>query len=89
MFEFKVTPDEGEAFDVSADSRDVLAWEKRGQGRALHVISSAMRLVHMYEIAHMASRRQGLTSLNEADFQTSCVIEIQEPREPDPTNPAA
>lgn len=58
MMRFKVVPDSGEAFEVEAKARDVLAWEKRGKGRKFSDFRE-VTMAAMYELAYLAARRSG------------------------------
>jgi hypothetical protein len=89
MFDFTITPDSGEPFQVTAGSRDVLTWERTTKGASLATLASGMKIGDMYRIAHIASRRLGLFNGDLATFEESCEItEADETDEPDPTHPA-
>lgn len=92
MFDFKVTPDSGAPFEVTAGSRDVLVWEKTGKGRNVSKFRNAMEMRDLYALAHIASRRQGLYSGELRDFEESVEIDIVEDEDDDaevPTPPEA
>lgn len=61
MFQFRVTPDNGEPFDVTAGMRDVRWWEKTHRGRSMGMLQSAAGVSAgvLFEIAYSAARRQG------------------------------
>lgn len=88
MFDFKVTPDGGEPFEVHAGSRDVLQWEKTTKGASFGNLADGLKLTDMYKIAHIAAKRQGLYTGSLADFETSVELDFDETEEPDPTRPA-
>jgi hypothetical protein len=89
MFTFKVTPDDGDPFDVPAGTRDVLMWEKNGRDRSISGLMSNLKATDMYAIAHIAARRQQLFTGTLAEFEETCEIstdsmfEVEE--QPDPT----
>lgn len=92
MQKFKVTPDEGAEYEVQADSRDVLVWEKTNrEGRTVAnwgAEGGGAALGDLYAIAHAASKRQGLTELTRDQFEKTCVILVLQEGDPDPTPPA-
>lgn len=61
MFQFRVTPDRGEPFDLTAGMRDVRWWEKTHRGRSMGMLQSAAGVSAgvLFEIAYSAARRQG------------------------------
>lgn len=89
MFEFTVKPDQGDAFDVAATTRDVVAWERGGKNRSFSQLANDVRMGDMYALAYTAAKRQGLFDGTLADFETSVDLEFAETDEPDPTRPGA
>lgn len=91
MITLRVTPDDGEAYTVTATSRDVLTWEKTTKGNKSFVdLVSSPSLVDLYTVAWLASWRQKLTTAkNYQEFESSCEVsgELDEDPEPDPTQP--
>jgi len=88
MFEFKVTPDDGDPFEVSADSRDVLVWERTNHGkRVMATLLDNMSITDMYQVAHIAARRQGLYPDDLKTFEQTCVLGFDASEPPDPTPP--
>lgn len=89
MFTFKVTPDEGKEFSVTADSRDIMLWEKTTQGRTLGKLKDDLRMADLYKIAYLAVARTKKFDGDQAAFEKTCVIEEQgDEEEADPTSPA-
>lgn len=89
MFEFKVIPDGGEPYELTATSRDVYTWERTSKGRNLRTLRDGIAMADLYELAWIAARRQGLTTLdNPRAFADSADLEFEEEdqEEPDPTN---
>lgn len=85
---FKVTPVDGEPFEVGAESRDIYVWEKTGQGRSFGTAMQSGSVVALTEIAYYASRRQGHFTGTLTEFASSHDIENAEgEEEPDPTQP--
>ena len=62
MFNFRVTPDSGQPFGLTAGMRDVRWWEKTHRGRSMGMLQSAAGVSAgvLFEIAYSAARRQGL-----------------------------
>lgn len=94
MFDFTITPDGAEPYPLTASSRDVLAWEKTGKGRSFQTLLTDRRLVELYSLAHIASKRQGLFDGSLAEFEESCDLRAgrddqdEDADGPDPTQPA-
>lgn len=88
MITFKVEPDEGfgEAFSVTATSRDIARWEKVTKSATFQSLMESMSLVHLYRIAYFACKRQGLWDGTEADFEANCDVTPEGKADsPDPT----
>lgn len=89
MITFKITPDGGEAYTVTASSRDIFQWERTNRGASFNSLMADMHMVDLYKVAFIASRRQGLFTGTEKDFQEQVDLAAQdEEEEPDPTRPA-
>jgi hypothetical protein len=76
MFEFTVTPDGGEAYDIVATSRDVLMWERTTKGASFAQLESNLRLVDLYAIAYRAALRLGHFDGHLSDFETSVDLDL-------------
>ncbi|MCW6008504.1 hypothetical protein K1W54_28765 [Micromonospora sp. CPCC 205371] len=88
MFDFKITPDGLEPFEVTAGSRDVLKWERTTKGASFKGIAEDLKMTDMYKVAWIAAKRQGLYEGTLAEFEDDCEIDFEETDEPDPTRPA-
>jgi hypothetical protein len=92
MMTFKVIPDGGEPYQVTAHSRDVLVWEKSGKGRTFSQLADHLSMTDMYGLAFVAARRQGMFSGTLQDFEQSAdmmPVDVDEDDEdPDPTHAA-
>lgn len=89
MFDFRVTPDDGEPFNVEAQARDVLVWERKSNGkRVFSDLLDRTSLTDMYSLAHVAARRLGLFDGDLATFERTCDVSGQPKPEPDPTQSA-
>ncbi len=88
MFDFKVTPDGGEQFELTAGSRDVLQWEKTTKGASFGSIAEGLRITDLYKIAWISAKRQNLFDGTLAEFEGGVGLEFEENEEPDPTQPA-
>jgi hypothetical protein len=89
MFDFKITPDEDDPYEVTAGSRDVLVFEKTNRGTSISSLLTEQKMGDLYKLAHIASRRQGLFDGSLAEFEKTCELKFtEETEEPDPTQPA-
>lgn len=89
MFKFKVTPDEGEPFEVTATTRDIAKWEKTTRGASLHQLENEYRMTDLYAVAFYAAVRHGLYDGSLKDFESGADLEVLDDEEPDPTQSAA
>ena len=88
MFDFKLTPEGGDTFEVTAGSRDVLQWEKTTKGASFGSIANGLKITDLYKIAWIAAKRQDHFTGTLAEFEASVELEFDEQDEPDPTQPA-
>lgn len=94
MISFRVTPDSGDEYVVTARSRDIVTWEKTHHGAALGNLAAAKRMTDLYALAYVASVRTGQFVGDEQTFMTTRDIEaIDDDDAPgeakaDPTSPA-
>lgn len=91
MFTIRVTPDDGPAYEVPAGTRDVYMWEKTGKGRSVGQLQGeGMSISALYELTHLAARRQHMTTESLDDFVKHNDIDpIEDDDEPDPTQSGA
>jgi hypothetical protein len=75
MYTFRVTPEDGEPFEVASTSRDILAWERKS-GKTARYILEKLPYAELYKIAHLAATRQGLYDGDFAAFQSGCDLKI-------------
>jgi len=91
MFTFTVTPDDGDPYDVTAGSRDVLRWERTTKGKTVGSLSDAatLRMEDLFKLAWVASTRFGLYTGSLADFESTVDVEMKDDEDegPDPTPP--
>ena len=94
MFTFKITPDDGEPFEVVAHSRDIRLWEKAGPNRSFAKLTGDLKMSSLYELAHIAARRQQVYTGTLDEFGSTCDLMITggltfdaEYEEVDPTRP--
>lgn len=90
MIDFKVQPDGKDEYEVKATSRDIYLWEKTGRGRSFQRLTSDLHMEWMYEVAHIASRRQQLFTGSLDEFVNSCELHFEKEdtdEDPDPTWP--
>ena len=91
MFDFKVVPDSGEPYDLTADSRDVYLWERTTKGKNLVALRDSLAMGDLYRLAHFAAKRTGRYASTFDEFVEEHAIDLQdeeEEEEPDPTPPA-
>jgi hypothetical protein len=89
VIKFKVTPDHGEPYEVTATSRDVYVWEKANRGKTFRSAVESGSIVDLTEMAYHAARRHGHFSGTLVAFAQEHDIESADgdEGEPDPTNP--
>lgn len=88
MFKFLVSPDEGEAYELQSDSRDVQVWEKTNRGASLGALQRDLKMTDLYKIAHLAAQRNNLDVGKLDEFVTAHAIDILEDDGVDPTRQA-
>lgn len=89
MFRFKVIPDEGESFEVTATTRDIARWERTTKGASLVALQKDMKVTDLYKVAFYATQRQGLYDGTQKEFEETVDLDILDAGEPDPTQSAA
>lgn len=90
MIEFTVAPDDAEKYKVTAESRDIVVWERTGKGKSFASLMDDLRMTEMYRVAHIASRRQGLYDGTLPEFEAGVNLEFDVDMDgPDPTPPGA
>ena len=73
---------------MTADSRDVMAWERGGKSRSLGSLGEETRMVDLYALAYLAATRQRLFVGQQGDFEQCCVLDFEwDPDDADPTQP--
>jgi hypothetical protein len=88
VISFKLQPDGGDEFEVKAQTRDILNWEKTTKGASFGQLAEDMKLEHMYKIAYIAGKRLGLVEGGLADFEATHDLVFEMEEEPDPTQSA-
>lgn len=91
MMRLKVSPDGAEPYELEVASRDVVAWEKAGKGRAYSEFAERLRMSDVFSLAHLAARRAGRFDGSLELFETTCDVEMVDDAvddEPDPSRPA-
>lgn len=76
MIDFRVVPDDGEVYEVTATARDVLTWEKTNKGKIFSQFATGASMADMYQLAYLASRRLKLWTDDLKTFESTCEIEI-------------
>lgn len=83
MIKFECKPDEGDPFEIEADSRDVIAWEVRKAGRHLGMIQNTPRMTDLAELAWLACSRTKRWTGDLADFRVGVAIRPVEDEDDD------
>jgi hypothetical protein len=89
MFDFTITPDDGDPYEVTATTRDIARWEKTTKGASLRQLETEYRATDLYAIAYYAAVRQGLFDGKLQEFQDGADLELTGEEDEDPTRPAA
>lgn len=92
MFHFKITPDDGDPYEVVATTRDVAKWERTTKGAALIQLEQEYRATDLYAVAYWAAVRQGLYEGTLSDFTNGAdlaLLDDDKGPEADPTRSAA
>lgn len=79
----------GEPITVTADSRDVLQWEKRGSGRSISKFLAEPTLKDSYVLAYLAATRRKLIDCSPQAFEENYLLVMGQDPTPDPTRPGA
>ena len=87
MLKFKVTPDSGDSYEVTATTRDIMQWEKTSRGASFAKLQLEQKITDLYRIAFLASVRQGLYSNTAADFEDDCDLDMLSNEEDETDNP--
>lgn len=90
MFSAKITPPDGEQYDLTADSRDVIEWELSDRKRYMGQLQERTSMVAIGELLYFAARREGRYSGAPRDFITSHIIDLKDSggdEESGPTQP--
>jgi hypothetical protein len=93
VIKFQCKPDDGEQFIAEADSRDVLHWEVRKNGRHLGQLQATPRMGDMIELAWLTAQRTGCWHGALEEFREQVAVKPLDDGEAvellDPTQPAA
>lgn len=83
-------PDGGEPYTMTAGARDIMLWEKTHRGASFSQIKDNLTMTALYQIAHVAARRQGLFAGTLDEFENTAELVFDtKPHEgaADPTPP--
>lgn len=89
MIDFHLTnTDTDNKFDVTATTRDVVAWETSGRGRSFKKLMDDMRMTDLYELAYHASVRTGNFVGSTDKFKETIDLSFEgDENDVNPTNP--
>ncbi len=90
MFRAKAHPDgDGEPYELLAEARDVLMWERAGRDRAFGDITERLRMTDVYSLMHLVAKRTGRYDGPLEMFEADVSLELMPPTDddeaPDPT----
>jgi len=91
MIELTIKPDDVEPIKITATSRDILQWERRGRDRAFSKLMETLTISDIFEIAWLSMRRQGFIdqSMTMRDFESTHEVVFEgETENTGPTPPA-
>jgi hypothetical protein len=89
VIDFKIVPDGGEPYEVTATTRDILNWEKVTKGASLKQLMEELHAADLYKVAHFASKRTQLFTGTLQEFEATCDLEFElDTEELDPTQSA-
>ncbi|MGH3986923.1 MAG: hypothetical protein ACRDTZ_06350 [Pseudonocardiaceae bacterium] len=90
MFTFRIIPDDGESYDLTVTSRDVVKWEKIDHTHTISRLEASPSITDLYSVTHVAAKRKGLFRGVLAEWETSVDLEpLADPAASDPTPPGA
>lgn len=77
-FDQKAPTNAGDKFELTCESRDILAWEAAGPGRAAAQVMNlaSFRLDDLYALSFATLRRQGLWSGKESELRQWAEIDL-------------
>lgn len=86
MINFKIVPDDGDSWEVTATSRDVLVFERVTKGRTFNALADDLHMADIFRLAYLASKRQGMYNGTEKEFEQTHEVEtVPDSGEVDPT----
>lgn len=90
----KITPDDGEPYELKVTARDALLWERTGKDNpSILAYLSYPSMIEAYRLAHIVAKREqrfdGSLKEFEASHELALVTMMSADEEPDPTQSAA
>jgi len=87
-FRFTLTDQDGTEHEITADSRDVLAWEKTSRSNeTMRDLLADMSVSKYYRLAHIAARRQDIGAPKDrAEFESSWLVDLNSKEPVTPTS---
>lgn len=91
MIEVRIVPDEGDPYDLTVTSRDVMAWERTTKGMTFAKFQEQFSMTHLYNLAYRAAMRTRKFTGTLDDFESTVDIDLLEgdSDETDPTSRGA
>lgn len=78
MFTFTIRPDDGEPYELTADSRDISMWERTTHKASMGSLVEDMKMSELEKIACFAARRSGKFDGEMDRFRAECAIEFHD-----------
>lgn len=79
MITIRVSPDDGEPYEVIAGSRQVMLWEQTGRNNTLARLNENPRMEDFYFIGHLSAVKSGKFTGSLDEFKNSVDLEMIPP----------
>jgi hypothetical protein len=80
LMKLEVTPVDGsDTYRLELTSRDFLIWERTGRNRTFQSFMENISVTGLYELSHLAARREGLFGGNLPDWQAAVDVNAVDP----------
>lgn len=88
MIKFRVEPDNADAYEVTATTRDIVKWEASNKTNSFKKLMDELRLTDLFALAYHSAVRNGFFTGSLAEFISTVEVHPEaEDDELDPTNP--
>lgn len=76
MIDVRITPDEGDPYDLNISSRVIMAWERANKDVSFQQFMERMNFTHLYDLAHRAAFRAKKFTGTLQEFEETVDIDI-------------